>query len=304
MFNPLSHDDVLSQYFSLTKRAIEVQERVDLFLSLARKRNYSLALPLLGPPGCGKTQFAKHYPVLFEKKYGQKLRSLYIEVSTRQTRTNVSVDFLTLLGDANPKHGLLPMRFKRLVRLMEGNYDIIFIDEFHRLINSDTQRVEKEAADWVTLFLNAKICPVVMVGEMKCERVFVDSPQFEGRTLATVPMRPYDWANLSDRAEYRGLLMAWEGLLEFPKPSELGKLDCALRIYVFSRGLMRQTSHLISTAALLAKMDGSPCISTEHLADAVDRIRIGARAREPNSFRVDTVKAVKPAPMGLSEDDE
>jgi hypothetical protein len=303
MSSPLDQQDPLTGYFTPTSRTRAAMDRLSEFLPLAWKENHCLALPILGPPGCGKTQFVKRYHSLFERKYDRKLRALYVEVSTRSFRTNVSVDFLMKLGDPNPRYGILPQRFHRLAKLMTGKYDIVFLDEFHRLIDSNTQQVEKDAADWVTFFLNAKICPLVIVGEMKCERVFVDSAQFEGRTWGTVEMRPFDWAYLPDRREYQGLLMAWEQLLELAQHSGLGELDCALRCYVFSRGLMRQTSHLLSTAAMIARSAGAPSIRREHLANAVDNLRVGFRAKQPNPFRMDEVKPVPPAPMTWGDGD-
>jgi hypothetical protein len=294
----------LSHHFLTTSRTELAALRMELLLNMGWQANYCKALPLLGPPGCGKTQFAHQYSLLFEEEHKQKLRSLYIEVSPRKLRTDVSVDFLKACGDPDPAYGKLAQRMIRLEKLMGERYDVAFLDEFHRLINSETQKVEKEAADWVAHFLNRRICPLAIVGELKSARVFSDSDHFAERTFAVCPMSPFDWGVDADRVEYQKIVGAYEILTGMPQTSRLHETNSALRIYQFARGRLRQTSTLIDVGAWLARRDYSPSIRREHLADAIDFIRVGEAASLPNPFRVKKVRPVKPVPMDLSADDE
>jgi len=293
----------LSHHFVPNSRTVRAEASLEFLLEEGEAPYYCMALPMLGPPGCGKTHLSHEYPLLFEQKHQQKLRSLYIEVSPRRARTDVSVDFLKACGDPDPAWGKTAEKMIRLVKLMENRYDIVFLDEFHRLINKDTQKVETEAADWVTFFLNTKLCPLVMVGEYRCDRIFTNSDQFEGRTFATCPISPFDWGIALDRQEYRQLIGAYELLVQMPRPSDLHETDCALRIHVFSRGCLRQTVQLIGTAAWIARRASSPNIRREHLADAVDTIRVGERARLPNPFRGEKVRPVRPLQMDHSDEE-
>ncbi len=166
---------------------------MEMLLELGTEANYCKALPLLGPPGCGKTHFALQYARLFEEKFGTKLRTLYVEVTTGTNLKGLAADVLKNAGDPDPGYGTQAEKTARAAVLMKGRYDLLYLDEFHRLIDRASQKVDKKAADWVTNFLNYKICPVVMIGEARCARIFVDSDQFDGRTFSPARMDAFDW---------------------------------------------------------------------------------------------------------------
>jgi hypothetical protein len=287
----------LSNNFMPTTRTAMAETRLEMLLQLGRQADYCKALPLLGPPGTGKTLFIKEYATLFEKKHKRKLRSLYVEVPSSATTNGLVSTILNRLGDAAPTHGIETAKVARIVGHMLGRFDILYLDEFHRLIDRNTAKVDKKAAGLVATLLNEGICPIVLVGEVQSERVFADSTHFEDRTFAPVWMTPFDWRLKADRKEYVLMLAALEVLLRMPQASDLHALDTALRIYAFSRGVWRKTAGLIDTAAWYARNANSPSIRHEHLASAVDAIALGRSRQQPNPFRLGDLKPGKPAPM-------
>jgi hypothetical protein len=277
---------------------------MELLLELGTEANYCKALPLLGPPGCGKTHFVHQYAALFEEKHGSKLRTLYVEVTAGTSLRGLAADVLKAAGDPDPGYGTQTEKTARAVNLLKGNYDVIYLDEFHRLINSQNQIVDKKAADWITNFLNYKVCPMVMIGEARCERVFVGSLQFDGRTFATARMEAFDWGCEEDRKEYVGLIATLEVMVGMAQSSDLFLGDIPLRFHVYSKGRLRQTAGLIDTAAWVARRENSPNIRIEHLVKGVQLNRKGADARLPNPFQVAEIRPAEHAPFDLQQDEK
>lgn len=276
----------LSELFYPTLASKGALEKVNLLLQHGWTANYCHALPILGPPGCGKTHFIQQYPKIYEEENGRKLRSLYVEVKATSNLRSFVATILKDAGDPDHQSGTADVKTDRLYALMEGNYDVLFLDEFQRLIDKKTEKVLQDIADWVAGFLNKKICPVVFGGELKTERVFRSNAHFEGRTFATYRMGPYRWSVKQERFEYLTILGAFEAYVNFPRPSNLIDRDMAIRIHYFSKGFLRQTSLLIQIAATKAFEENSPMISVAHFAYAADSIRISMEAGRQNPFGV------------------
>jgi Cdc6-like AAA superfamily ATPase len=130
----------LSNNFMPTTRTAMAETRLEMLLQLGRQADYCKALPLLGPPGTGKTLFIKEYATLFEKKHKRKLRSLYVEVPSSATTNGLVSTILNRLGDAAPTHGIETAKVARIVGHMLGRFDILYLDEFHRLIDRNTAK--------------------------------------------------------------------------------------------------------------------------------------------------------------------
>ena len=295
----------LSHNFLPTSRTDAAEARIEMLLELGWQADYCKALPLLGPPGTGKTLFIKEYSRLFEAKHGQKLRALYTEVPSNATTNGLATELLNKLGDAAPTHGIETEKVGRIIRHMQGRYDLLYLDEFQRLIDRKTDFVDKKAAGLVATLLNKTLCPIILAGEVESERVFGINEHFEDRTFAPVFMTPFDWGLKADRKEYSLLLAALEQLVGMPQPSDLHEAGTAIRIYAFSRGKWRRTAVLVDLAALHARKAGCPSIRLEHLATAADDIAVGAKRKLPNPFRLEIPLAGKPAPMSaLDGEDE
>ena len=294
----------LSHNFLPTSRTAVAEARIEMLLELGWQADYCKALPLLGPPGTGKTLFIKEYARLFEAKFGRKLRTLYIEVPSTASTNGLATELLKKLGDAAPTHGIETEKVGRIIGHMKGRYDLLYLDEFQRLIDRKTDFVDKKAAGLVATLLNKTLCPIILTGEIESERVFGINEHFEDRTFAPVFMTPFDWGLKADRKEYCLLLAALEQLVGMPQPSDLHETDTAIRIYAFSRGKWRRTAVLVDLAAYHARKAGCPSIRLEHLAQAADEIAVGAKRRLANLFRITDPQPGKPAPMSSLEGDE
>lgn len=291
--------DALSAIFLETRRVRRAFQRIDDLLERGWEDTFCRALLLLGNSRAGKTQIVTHY--LRQRVDGQpdlakRPKVVVVEVPAGCTLKTFAVDLLAALGDPAPSHGSQAELTMRIIEAIEREQvDLIVIDEVQRLIDADTDKVKRDVANWLTGLLNKRLCPLLLVGERKAERVFQGNMHLEGRTLGEVVLTPYDWNESEDRAEFRGVLHLIDKSLGLPEQSGLGQPDTALRIHAYAQGLLGQAATLVDQARAIARREGRPKLTHDILAEAVDELRVGeARARE-NPFRVDSVAVVPPA---------
>lgn len=207
---------------------------------------------------------------------------------------------LRALGDPRPDHGTPEARSARLLMMLAlQRVEVLGYDEFHHVINSDTNKIAHDAGEAIKSILNAKICRTVLCGVSHADRVVHSNSQLSGRLRTIVTMTPADWRDPNQRRLFRVFLNAIESALGLPSPSELGSIPVAHRIHHFSRGLSGLAHNLIREALLLRYLEGevAPCITTDLLARAADRLLLREPVRRINAFRVMPPEEYEPAPM-------
>lgn len=293
--------DALGNEFAVTGRVEKAFARIDDLMARGWEKNYCRAMLLLGHSRAGKTHIVTNFiRVRVDEQPDPDKRPVIIlvEVPASCTLKIFATDLLDALGDPDPEFGSQPEKTRRIKDLIEElGVDLVIIDEAQRLIDSDTDKVKSEVASWLTALLNKRLCPILLVGERKAERVFQGKMHLTGRTLGEFIITPYDWADESDRKEFIGVLHLLDKRLGMQALSGLARTDTALRIYAYAEGLLGQTATLIDQARSIARRYGRPTITHDIFAEAVDELRVGEARKQPNPFRIAEVEAVGPAAM-------
>lgn len=289
--------DAISGIFVTTTQATRAFERFDALMKRGWEKKFCRGLLLLGPARCGKTMMVDHW---LERRSaqaaaaGKVFRSLVTDVPAGCNLKGMATELLTQLGDPDPDYGSQTDKTRRIYDLAR-NLDLLVIDEIQRLLDADTGRVKKDVASWLTGLLSKRICPLLLVGEQYATLVFHGNVYLTGRTLGQVPVEPYDWHDQDQRQEFRTFLSLVDAALGMPALSGLGETETALRIYVFSDGRIGMATLLIDEARSIAQAQGSPKLTWETMAAAIDNLRIGTSRTEANPFR--TANAVAPKPQ-------
>lgn len=287
----------LSRIFYRTSRVTAAFDDIRHLINDGWEEHYCKALPLFGPPGCGKTHILNNYA----PECAPEARIRIIEVEQGCTLKRFTTNVLNGLDDPDPGYFPRESQAEMAKRAADGakrlRLDALAFEEFHRLIDWKTDRVNKDVGDWVTGFLNQRACPLILVGEMSAMRVLNSNPMLDRRCLPKHLLVPLDYGLDQDRTDFRGLLHTIDRQLGFERLSGLGKPDTAKRIYAYCRGLPRLAADLVAEARHLARMRGLPCLNHDVLALAVDRFTIGKPEAGPNPFRSDEPPDADPAPL-------
>ena len=293
----------ISTVFVETGRVQYAFARIDELVDEGWEDDNCRALLLLGHSRAGKTHIVNNYMRIRATEQpddAKRLRILKLEVQSGCTLKIFATDLLIALGDPDPGRGAQAEMTRRIAEaLTKAEYDLLIIDEVQRLIDADTDKVKRDVANWITGLLNRRLCPLLLVGELKAEWVFQDNRHLKGRTFGKVVQTPYDWAHEADRQEFCAVLHLLEGKLGLPMKSGLGQMATAIRIYAYAGGLLGEAATLITHATVVARRQSRPCLTHDILAQAVDELGIVQRKEDSNPFRSEVVN---PRPIGAELD--
>lgn len=276
--------EMLSNIFYQTDRTRRAFEAIEEAIEYGWELNYCKATRMFGPPGTGKTQAVTYFEKTRCKEKDWKL--LTIEVAPGSNPRKFGGNVLARLGDPSPDYGSEGEKLERAKDAVnKQGYDLLVIEEVHRLIDNKTDRVNHAVGDWITGFLNWAACPLLLVGEPSAERVLAGNAMLNQRTFPGCVMTPYDWGIEQDQDDFRKTLHAIDVNLGMPERSGLGKVDMAQRIYSFSGGLLRPAVDLIATARRRARKLGLEKLTHDVLAQAVDEYLAVRPPGQINPFR-------------------
>lgn len=283
----------ISSVFVETRRVQKAFKRIDELIDHGWEDDCCRGLLLLGHSRVGKTHIVNNYIRLRVTERAddeERLRILKVEVQAGCTLKIFATDLLIALNDPDPEGGSQADKTRRIADAVKLEaLDLLVIDEVQRLIDADTDKVKRDVTNWITGLLNRRLCPLLLVGERKAERVFEGIMHVKGRTFGEEPLTPHDWADEQDRKEFRGVLHLLDGKLGLPEMSRLGETGTAMRIYTYAEGLLGQAATLIAQGAVIARREGRPCLTHDILAQAVDELAIGEARQRANPFRVEVV---------------
>jgi hypothetical protein len=285
-----SRTNAISDIFVTTKRSEEAWQRIDDLVEEGWEKEYCKALVLLGPYRSGKTEIVTRYAAARaerEKAEGRSFRWRKVEVPSACTLKGFASAALQQLGDPDPDYGSQVDRTRRIVQAVEElGLDLLIFDEIQRLVDVETERVERKSADWLAGLLDTRCCPLLLVGERKALRVFENNAHLAGRTMGEVRIDPFDWADPGDRKEFRFILHVLDQELGLARPSKLSSEETALRLHIYSEGRVGWVANLLDRARSIVRQRKAPQLTHGILADALDSALLRERRDAQNPFRL------------------
>lgn len=186
-------------------------------------------------------------------------------------------EMLRLLGDAEWYRGDEFMVGDRVDRYLEGcGTAAILIDDAQRAVDRTGVVVSEKLVDWLKERHERHGVSLVLLGLGRLRYLFEVDAQIERRWDAELRLEPYKWglnddSDLSDRADFIGVLVSFSELSPLPFELDVRDQDVAFRFYYATRGLTGYLAKLLQMAMRIARRGEENCVSADLLERAFER---------------------------------
>lgn len=243
---------------------------------------------ITGDSGSGKSTLAEHY----EKKYpryrtqdGMTIPVLLSKIPSSATEKGMATKILHSLGDPIPDKGSMTSQTLRIEKLIkECSVELIIIDEFQHLIDKDSEKILKSAANWLKDLVTDNKKPMILVGMPWSDCILLANNQLRRRFSARKDLTQFSWKTPEQRQNLRRLLHWIDCKLPFPKRSQLADSDIAFRFICASQGLIGYIMKIIREASGNALQRGCEALTLDLLAEAYDEVISPIDPNEGNPF--------------------
>jgi len=229
---------------------------------------------------------------------GTRIPIFYAETPSPVTVKGMAASMLAHLGDPAACHGALWAMNYRLIRLMlDCQVELVILDDFHHLIDKETNRVLEQVSDWLKVLIKETGIPFLVVGiEGKVERILEANAQLSRlfavrQTLAPFRCDPTDAASIQEFARF---VQYAEQAVAMTLPTTLPRLELVQRLHEATQGVVGNLMNLLRYAAWLTQQQAPvaqpalapPTMALATLAAAYDK-RLAKHLKRPaNPFLV------------------
>jgi hypothetical protein len=217
-------------------------------------------LLLTATTGAGKTTiyktYAQNYPIR-ETEEGSVVPIIYATIPAAAIVKGLVKALLKAIGDPLYSKGTTIDQTDRLYGLLNDcQVELIFLDEFHHFIDSDSNKVLKNVCNWLkTLILETRI-PIVLFGKKESENILTvenDNLHLSRRFNYRHSLVPFPQLDAESIPEsFRNFLSEVESKLPLAMKSNLAEKSLAERIYYATDGTIGHVMTLIRKGATLA----------------------------------------------------
>ena len=244
---------------------------------------------IVGESGSGKSrllsEISRQFPAYIENGI-PVYRILLVSVPSNATVKGLNAAINRAMGVQEPfaMEGTETQQTEiMLTRLKEYKVRLLVLDEVQHLFK-DGKKIIQKVSDHIVALLNNRVCPVLVVGTGRALDIFDLIPEQRRRSLGVYYLEAMDWNNEKEKAHYISFLHDMEEHMEFKVRPKLWKKDTALRLYVFTGGLIGLTADVVIAATIRAMEDGEDTITHDVLRKVVDRMKRQNKLPQPNPF--------------------
>lgn len=241
-------------------------------------------LVIAGPPGVGKTSFARY--ICRKLNDGHPLsegtRALYLRLAPRSTAFTITSELLTQLRCPFTRvtENVYPIRRAALVESCRAvDTRMIIIDEAHNMLSHHRTRSEEAAgistiSDLVCTLVDQAGVGVVLAGRETLYGLTDFDAALGSRVESTV-----DFPLWSDPKRFIQVLAAMTSKVDHHcSLAYLRESQTAARLHAESRGNPRALKRIVTEGILVAVTDGASALLDAHLSLALERLASSAHA--------------------------
>lgn len=252
---------------------------------------------LEGVSGAGKSTLVKSYAESFpryEAKDGSRIPVFFLETPSPVTVKGMAAHMLMELGDPGAHKGTLQMMNARLIHYLRVcEVGLVILDDFHHLIDSETNRIMAQVSDWLKVLIKETGIPFLVVGiENSVEQILKANQQLSRLFAVRETLLPFSMDTREETEAFERFLEYAQMAVEMEFQYKLSKDDFLLRIHAATNGVVANVMNLLRFAVLLAQKHGENVITLKML-DAAFNKRLQRHIAKPrNPFSAPLEKVV------------
>lgn len=228
----------------------EATARISQCFDFSLNSHEPTCIALIGESRTGKSRviqefLAKHPTVRTDE--GLTIPILKIETPAKPTVKGVVGLMLRTMGEPWPDTGTEIARTVRLKRLLRAcQTRMLILEEFQHFIDKGSLAVAHHLADWLKVLVDDTNVMLVVCGLPRGLAVIKQNEQLEGRFLAPIEMRRFDWRVHEHRSEFAAITVGFErSIREQLDVPALGSAEMAFRLCCASGGLIGYLAKLL-----------------------------------------------------------
>ncbi|MCZ8514344.1 TniB family NTP-binding protein [Paenibacillus filicis] len=295
--NPIEEQELKQRLNDFDKIVVHHKLFQDLYQAVRECHVLKRGVVILGDTGAGKSTLFKTYERDFQRKTKVRVRNkheenyesvpvLRVELDSNSKPLNVASKMLEELGDPFHYKGTEKQLTSRLkAHLIDAEVELIIIDELQHLIDTDTQRVIRKAADWLKQLLNDVNLPIVFGGiKEDANRIFASNKQLDERFPHKATFDGFMYRTEEEKREFRAFLKSIDYKMPFPDRSHIYDPLLAEKIYYATLGIPRTLNHLFHHSIKFALKQGMDTLAEMHLEYGFSLLSFETRPKVRNPF--------------------
>lgn len=248
-------------------------KRIDKCRQMSKSAREPECMLVIGQSGVGKTTIKDHYlsknPPK-ETKNGTIVPVLAVTTPVLAKMDTIAAAILASLGDPMPYEGKLEAKTKRLYALLKRcRVELIFLDEFHHLIDRDKAKVLRNVSDWLKNFISETKIPVVLMGLPSCQQIIDSNEQLRRRFSSQLNVGRFEWRK-PRRPELKKFLSVLQENLPIESTVDFGSDDMAQRFWGATNGNISRIIKVTKGAVFIAQTKGTKLLDQQMLAYSLE----------------------------------
>lgn len=225
---------------------------------------------LEGVSGAGKSTLVKAYAANFPRydaEDGTRVPVFYAETPSPVTVKGFSSHLLAELGDPAAHRGTLQNMNARLIYYLRVcEVQLVILDDFHHLIDSETNRILAQVSDWLKVLIKETGIPFLVVGiEDSVDRILRANRQLSRLFAVREKLPPFSLATEAEAEDFRRFLQYAQVAVKKNIQHSLTQDEFLARIYFATEGVVANIMNLLRVAALFGEKQGEDVITLEVL---------------------------------------
>ena len=264
--------------FIMYPRLKELDQEICRCQQLSRVAGEPQCIALEGSTGAGKTTLIQQYAAGFprrETRLGTRIPVFYLETPSPATVKTMASVMLERLGDPAAHIGTIGSLNSRLIKLLQAcEVELVILDDFHHLIDTETDRVLAKVSDWLKVLIKETGIPFLVVGiEGKVERILQANAQLSRLFAARETLAPFAWRPEQPTTiqAFHTFVSTLESCVGKPLTTTVPRTELLYRLYYCTDGVVGNVMNLLRYAVKLTEEQSQITLELPLLRQAFEK---------------------------------